>query len=444
MDGHPSKAEILAALSLALDLVEGQPEGHAVRTCAIALKLASLIGFNDLERQDVYYAAILKDSGCSNNSVRIQKIFGGDEFISKRAVKTIDWTSPLASIKFAFEHTERGNGWGAKLRRMAANIGPPNAVMNEVTLARCTRGAMIARKLGFGETVAEAIHQLDEHWDGKGSPHGIKGRDLNPVGQLICLAQTAEVFAVTYGIPATMEMVRERSGRWFDPELARAFLSLEEDTAFWNAFGAAHYRGIVPPGLRDAAAEADIDAICEAFAMIVDAKSSFTAEHSARVAGYAAGIGSQMGLGNDRMSLLTRAGLLHDIGKLAVSTAILEKPGKLDEAEFAAVQSHPMHSFVILQRIAGFDSIAEIASGHHERLDGKGYWQGLGADHLPLETRIMTVADVYDALSAKRPYREALPYEKCRAIMDADAGTAFDPECLEALWQSLESVPLAA
>lgn len=444
MSGQPSKAEILAALSMALDLVEGQPEGHAIRSCAIALRLADSVGLAAEDRDRVFFAAILKDSGCSNNAVRIHKVFGGDEFVSKRAVKTVDWTSPVESLRFAFQNTERGQGWVAKLRRLAANIGPPSAVMNEVTLARCTRGALIAQKLGFDSQVAEAIHQLDEHWDGKGSPYGIQGSKLNPIGQLVCLAQTAEVFVATYGIQASMDMAQERSGRWFDPQLVQAYLALAEEATFWDFYGSVDFQGIVPEWLQTSAVEADIDAICDAFAMIVDAKSSFTAEHSHRVAGYAAQIGQTLGLGSEQLIMLRRSGLLHDIGKLAVSTAILEKPGKLDNDEFALIKSHPMHSFLILSRIAGFEPIAEIASGHHERLDGRGYWQGLSAEALPLETRIMTVADVYDALSAQRPYRDALPIDKCREIMDADAGAAFDPECLRALWESEPAIRSAA
>lgn len=444
MAGHPSKAEILAALSHALDLVEGQPEGHALRTSVIATRLAEQLGLDTETRHGVFFASVLKDSGCSNNAVRVHKIFGGDELATKRAVKTIDWTSTVENVRFTLHHTERGQGISAKLKRMAANIGPPIAIMNQVTEARCTRGAMIARMLGFDESVAEAVHQLDEHWDGKGSPYGAKGDEIGILGRIVCLAQTAEVFAATYGVGASVDVVSKRAGTWFDPEVAKCFGSLAREESLWNAVAEATFVNVVPNGLRDEVAEADLDAICQAFAMIVDAKSSFTAQHSARVAEFARQIAGCMGLGAEQERTLWRAGLLHDIGKLGVSTGILDKPGKLDEDEFSRVKNHPRLGFEILGRIGGFDTFAKVASGHHERLDGRGYWRGLAGEEISLETRIMTVADVYDALSAARPYRGALPHEECRAIMERDRGTAFDHDCLDALWATTGQLASAA
>jgi HD-GYP domain-containing protein (c-di-GMP phosphodiesterase class II) len=139
------------------------------------------------------------------------------------------------------------------------------------------------------------------------------------------------------------------------------------------------------------------------------------------------------GFDSERTKTLRRAALLHDIGKLGVSTGILEKPGKLDQAEFERVKLHPRFSYEILKEVPGFQRIADLASAHHERLDGKGYWQGLAAPDLDLDMRILTVADVFDALTAERPYRPALPLGEVFAIMDKDAETAFDPGCLEAI-----------
>ena len=182
----PSKASILGALSQALDLVEGQPEGHALRTAKLALKLADLMGLSDQAKEDLYFAAVLKDSGCSNNAVRIQKMFGGDEFLAKRKVKLVDWTSNLESVKFAIAQTEAGNSIGAKLRRLAQNLGHPTKVMDEVTEARCTRGAMIAKMLGLNASVADAIQSLDEHWDGQGSPYKLKGDEIPLLARILC------------------------------------------------------------------------------------------------------------------------------------------------------------------------------------------------------------------------------------------------------------------
>jgi response regulator RpfG family c-di-GMP phosphodiesterase len=229
-----TKAEILAALSHALDLVEGQPKGHAVRTCLLASRIAEEMALSDCDRDSLYFAALLKDSGCSSNSARIHKIFGGDEMLVKQGVKTVDWSSPLESIKYAIGATERGNGVVSKLRRMLGNLGPPAKVMDEVTLARCTQGAAIARKLRFEEAVAQAVEHLDEHWDGRGSPRHLRGSEIPLLARILGLAQTLEVFFTTFGLTAAMDMLNRREGTWFDPETVQAARSLSDDDGFWE------------------------------------------------------------------------------------------------------------------------------------------------------------------------------------------------------------------
>ncbi len=125
--------------------------------------------------------------------------------------------------------------------------------------------------------------------------------------------------------------------------------------------------------------------------------------------------------------------MLHDLGKLAVSNQFLDKPGKLDAAEWKAIRTHPTTGSTILSRIRAFADIAPIACNHHERLDGKGYPNGLSAEQLSAEVRIVTEADAFDALSAARPYRAAIPFNDVFAILGPDRGTAFDPDCINAL-----------
>jgi len=433
MENRPSKAHILGALSLALDLVEGQPEGHAMRTAQIALRLADELNLTEEQHQDLYFAAALKDAGCTNNAVRIQKIFGGDEHLLKRKVKLIDWSSTTESLKFAWMHTEEGQSLSAKLRRLAGNVGPPAKIMNDVTEARCTRGAAIAKMLSFRQTVADAVFYLDEHWDGRGAPSKVAGENIPILSRIICFAQTFEVFLTTFGPEAAMDMAKARSKKWFDPQVVRASESFCGDDEFLAGLGDPNFLEKKLPMLDFNAVESDLDTICQAFAMIVDAKSSFTSEHSTRVTDYSVALGKYFGFSKDHLAKLRRAALLHDIGKLGVPTGILEKPGGLEKEEFDRVKLHPKFGHFILGRIPGFDYMAEIASAHHERLDGKGYWRGLSADQLSLDVRIVTACDVFDALSAKRPYRDAMPLDKVWDIMVGDIGSAFDGDCVVAL-----------
>ena len=176
--------------------------------------------------------------------------------------------------------------------------------------------------------------------------------------------------------------------------------------------------------------EERLDRVAEAFALIVDAKSPYTWRHSEGVAMIAVAVGDVLGLSPNELRDLRRAGLLHDIGKLGVSNLILDKPGKLDEQEWVQMRRHPALTVNILEHVGAFRGLAATAGAHHERLDGGGYHLGLTGDQLNRDARILAVADVYEALTAERPYRAALPPDQVRAIMRRDGGRAL---CLEAL-----------
>jgi len=192
------------------------------------------------------------------------------------------------------------------------------------------------------------------------------------------------------------------------------------------------------PALQSEPVDEDyLDDIATAFSDVVDAKSPFTADHSNRVTLYTDMIAEEMGLSPAHRRWLRRAALLHDLGKLGVSNQVLDKPGKPDDDEWTSIRRHPAQSEAILRRVHAFQDIAPVAAAHHERIDGKGYPYGLKGAEIYLEARILTVADVFDALSAERPYRAAMPIAKALAILDADAGTAFDPACIAALKSGL-------
>ncbi|MBA3263973.1 MAG: HD domain-containing protein [Thermoleophilaceae bacterium] len=173
--------------------------------------------------------------------------------------------------------------------------------------------------------------------------------------------------------------------------------------------------------------------MAEAFATVVDAKSPYTASHSAGVAQIAVGLGRLLGLDDRTRRDLYRAGLLHDIGKLGVSNRILDKPGGLDADEWREVRRHPLTSLEILRRVGALRGVARISGLHHERLDGSGYYLGFDGTQLDLPARVLAVADVAEALSAERPYRPALGPDEVLAIMSREAGTKIDAEAFEAL-----------
>ena len=430
-----SLADILSALSFALDLTGGQPMGHAQRTCLIGMRVGREIGLDENTQGTLYHALLMKDAGCSSNSARMYEIFGSDDLSAKRSMKVNDWSNLLLAAKYAVAQTSGEATLLGRARRMLHIAAHKHDAGDGMTQARCDRGAQIALSIGLGPEAAQCIRHLDEHWDGHGSPAHIAGEAIPLLGRIACLAQTLEVFVQTFGVEHAYSVIRERSGRWFDPALVAAAGAFENDAEFWRTLRKSPRQALMDLECRatlDVATESRIDAVCDAFAQIVDVKSHFTAQHSFRVSDYAVQIGQALGFESDRVTTLRRAGLLHDIGKLAVPNTILDKAGKPTDEEWAVIRKHPLYTHQILDRIAGFERLTVVASAHHERLDGSGYFRGVTGEQLDFDMRILAVADVFDALSAERPYRGALPLERVFSILDADAGVALDSQCIDA------------
>ena len=437
LDSSYRLSEILSALSHALDITEGQPQGHAVRTCLIGMRLADVIGYPEADRGSLFYALLLKDLGCSTNASRLCGLFGADDRELKREHKLTDWAEPMPALGYALRNAMPEASPLAKVLRVASMAVKERGSAREMVQTRCERGADIAAMLGFGEATREAIRALDEHWDGRGMPLGLTGERIPLGGRIVGLAQSVEVFASAYGVESALAVASERRGTWFDPALVDALRSMRRDREFWgkalSSEPGVHLAGLEPEDQILVADDARLDVIAAAFARVIDAKSPYTYRHSAGVAEAATGIGQTLELEGAELRDLRRAALLHDIGKLGVSNLILDKPGRLTEPEMAQVRLHPAFTQQILARVPAFESIVETASAHHERIDGKGYHLGLPGERLDAASRALAVADVYEALTADRPYRAGLPRNEVMVILRRQAGAALCPESVEAL-----------
>ena len=427
---------VLEGLSHALDLTEGHPRGHAARTSLIGLRLGRAVGLSPAEQTELLYALLLKDAGCSSNAPVVFELFGGTDQEVKRAVWLRDWRRLPEQLSYAWEYIGKGSSFAAKLRRLGrfAMLGPRGSGERIFTV-RCERGAEIARMIGFSARVPEAILAMDEHWDGGGYPYGLRREELPLFARIIGLAQVMEIFWGDGGPEHALTMARERSGRWFDPDLVDALQDLERDSTFWSRLGSANLKDdvlhLVPAELEIVADDARLDRIADAFALIIDAKSPFTFDHSRRVASYALAINARLGDGSVDAVRLRRAALLHDVGKLTVPNSVLDKPGKLDADEWTIIRQHPAYTLSVLERVPAFSEFAVDAANHHEWIDGKGYCRGLTGDALSPTARILAVADVVDALSANRPYRAGMPVERVREILNSESDTHFDRTCVE-------------
>lgn len=429
-------AELLTALSHALDLTEGAPPGHTLRSCVLGMRLAAELGLDETTRAALYYALLLKDAGCSANAARMTQLFGADDRVVKPRMKIVDANDRTRLALETWRNVAIGRGLLPKVRHMLG-IARGGAVTQELIRTRCERGADIAARLGFPDATREAIRSLDEHWNGNGQPIGLAGEAIPLLSRIANVVQVIDVVAVAHGPAVALEVVRARSGSWFDPSLADRVQAWRRDRTWWTRAVdegiETHVTTLEPAAGSRLLDPLGVERVARAFADVVDAKSPFTFRHSVNVAAWVGAMARVAGASEATAGTLVVAGLLHDVGKLGVSNLILDKAGALDADERTAIEAHPAHTWAILSRISALEGIARIASLHHEKLDGSGYPWRVGGDALDRWARMLVVADIYEALTADRPYRAGIPRDTVLTMLERDRGTKLDGEALDAL-----------
>jgi hypothetical protein len=274
---------VIGSLSYALDIAEGQPQGHAVRSCLIGMRLAAELEMHPSERSHLFYALLLKDAGCSANANRMASLFEADDIETKRTSKLIDWSDRRAAFLWSVQAVAPGAGFRKRVE-VLRGIRDEGEVTRKFMEARCDRGAEIARMLFLSESTAAGIRCLDEHWDGHGMPDGLRGEEIPLAARIMCLAQTVEVFHANEGLKAARKMVKARSGTWFDPALVEAFLGFCDDRDFWASLERPDVSEWEPQDFALSGDEARLDRIAEAFARVIDAKSPFNVSQRSRTA----------------------------------------------------------------------------------------------------------------------------------------------------------------
>lgn len=444
-DAPLSRARVIATLSRALDLTEGEPLGHSMRACWVGMQLAATLPLDEDRQRQLFYAILLKDTGCSANAHQVSSWFGTDDRAAKRDLKMVNWSKLYHAVRYAMRNAAPGGPVARRVRQIAALSRRGPAAARELVRERCTVGAQLVRRLGWQDMVPDAVLNLDEHWDGSGYPLGLSGTDIPLLARIANLAQQVEIAWSRGGPGSARDMVTARRAQWFDPELADAMLALLRQPDFFIGLQEIQepgdLAGVAPPdpSAESLSVEAGLVPIAEVFAEIVDKKSPWTVHHSERTALYAGRLAERLGWPAAEVQKTLLAGFYHDLGKLGVSNLILDKPGRLSADEVRAVQRHPALTAEILSPLTVLGPVAVAAASHHERLDGSGYHRGLAAGAVPAMGTVVAVADVFDALTSERPYKPGMTPDDALALMAPDAGAKLSGEVVSALAELVRS-----
>ena len=430
-------AELVAALSLGVDLGFGQPMEHVLRQCLIALRLGERVGLGEDERAVVYYTALLVNVGCHTDAHEQAKWFGDDI-----GLKSGKYDYEFRSVRGAVAALKQlGSGNPALLRfRVGLEFAVSGRRDFEGMIAHhAAMARSLGEQLGVREEVLDALVAAYETWDGRGWPGRLARDEIPLASRLAQIAEFVEVAHRVGGVGAAEALARDRSGTQFDPLLAE-LVAREGEMLLMGLDSVGAWDAVIDaePSLAVLLTGEQINGALLAIANFVDLKSPYTLGHAAAVAELAAAAGSALGLDADEQETLRRAGLVHDLGRLGVSNAIWDTAGPLGAGERERVRFHPYLTERMLQFSDSLAPLGAIAVQHRERLDGSGYPRGLAGGAISGPARILGAADAYQAMCEPRPYRPAREPDEAAAELRAEVKAGR----LEA--DAVEGVPGAA
>jgi HD-GYP domain-containing protein (c-di-GMP phosphodiesterase class II)/DNA-binding CsgD family transcriptional regulator len=428
----PGTAELLCALSYGSGLAAAEQMEHGTNTAFVSVQLGRALGVGAGDLEAVFYGALVKDAGCGACGAVLARYFADDEKVPRLDLNLVDLHSPHSMAAWAGSRLRLDPSLPARLVRLAAFASRCGSVVHEAMSAHCEVAADFAAGLGFGHHVQDAVHYQYERYDGRSPAFGRRAEAIPRPAQILHLALAADLVRGLSGAEAAAAMISRRTDSYFDPDVAEAYLDLA---------GGMWPDGDEPVPLTDVlscAPGTPVDelpgdrrlAVCEVLADFADLKSARRGAHSHRVASLAAQAASGLGLPAAEQERLRRAGLVHDLGKIAVPHRLLEQAG--DDTSAAAsrrggaaalaeqVRLHPYYAQRILSRVRPLADLAADAGAHHERLDGSGYPLGLTGPGIPIGARVLAAADVWAERAAHGP-------------PDLTGEDGLDPACVAAL-----------
>lgn len=404
-------AEVIGALSLATDLGMGQPMEHALRRCLLAVRLGEALGLSDPELGEVYYVGLVCSVGCT---IKLQGFahWFQDEIAAAAHAATLDSRSLTDAAMFVLRHVGEADPPLRRAQRVvsAVTFGAPELRRSFVACHEICRA--FGEMLGFEPGIQRALGQMHERWDGRGEPAGLRGEAKALPARIAHLAGDVDIFHRLGGIEVATAVVRQRSGKVYDPRISERFcqeaprlLAGVEAESIWDTVLAAE------PAPQRWVNESELDALTRAVAHFADVKSPYTVTHSTGVAGLAEAGARGLGLSATDVAAVRRAGCLHDLGQIGVPVGIWHKPGPLTPGEWERVRMHPYLTERVLARSTALGPLGPLAAAHHERLDGSGYHRGVSASSITMDARILAAANFFHTKLEPRPHRPALSPE---------------------------------
>jgi HD-GYP domain-containing protein (c-di-GMP phosphodiesterase class II) len=406
--GRVRLAELVAALSLGIDLGFDQPMEHVLRQCLIALRLADRIGVEERDRVAVYYTALLVNVGCHSDAHEQARWFGDDIGLKadKYAYGMNGAQSALAAIR---RFASGADGMVDKLRLIGEFAVSGRHELDAMIAHHSEMARRLGEDLGLAPDAIKALDASYELWDGRGWPGRLSGEAVPIAARLAVIGEFVEVAYRVGGVEAARALVRDQRGKQFDPHLADVFdaqaallLSDLDTVSTWDEVIGAE------PALSLMLTEERFDDALLAIADFVDLKSPYSLGHARAVADLAAEAARHLDLPEDEVRTVRRAGLVHCFGKLGVSNAILDKREPLTSGERERLQMVPYLTHRMLRQSPVLRPLGDIAAQYGERLDGSGFPQGLTGAAIPGPARLLGAAHAYQAWREPRPHREPL------------------------------------
>jgi HD-GYP domain-containing protein (c-di-GMP phosphodiesterase class II) len=414
-------AEVIAAACLATDLGMGFPFEHGLHGTLMAMRLADLLDVGPETEAQTYYASLLMYSGCTTDADIATRIFGGRRTENITPVQFGSATEALGGFIRALPSPD--DLPHRRVLQVARRVLPAARFRKPHFTALCEVAEMMAKRLGLPPAVQNLFIHLSERWDGKGVLKRARGDEIPLPVRIVHVARDAAYQRVVGGDEHTVEVIRRRAGHAFDPVIAGRFVdeapeiiaAAEAPDSAWEAILAAEPR----PWLT--LKGEGVDRALAAIGDFADLVTPHVSGHSRGVAELVVAAARVCGFGPSDVTLMQRAGFIHDVGRVAIDPRIWQKAAALTVDEWERVRLHPYHTERVLLRSRFLASLADVACAHHERLDGTGYHRRMSAASLPPGARLLAAADAFHAMRESRPHRDRLSPEEAAKLLSEEA-----------------------